>query len=50
MNFDGYKDFGGIRTATKVEVRRDAQTISAIEITEFTGLEKVDAAGFAEPK
>jgi hypothetical protein len=48
--FSDYKDFGGIKHATKVEVKRDGTTLLKQEITDFKVLDKVDADTFAEPK
>lgn len=48
--FADYKDFGGIKKATKLESKRDGERFVEAEITEFKVLEKADAATFAEPK
>jgi hypothetical protein len=48
--FADYKDFGGIKKATKVEVKRDGEKFQNIDITEFKVLDKVDPQAFAEPK
>jgi hypothetical protein len=48
--FGGYKEFGGIKKATKVESKRDGQKFLSQEITDFKPVEKVDAKTFAEPK
>ena len=45
-----YKDFGGIKKATKVEMKRDGEAFQNWEITEFKVLDKVDAETFTEPK
>jgi hypothetical protein len=45
-----YKDFGGIKKATKVESTRDGQKFLAQQITEFKALDKVDPKTFAEPE
>jgi hypothetical protein len=45
-----YKDFGGIKKATKVVVKRDGEPFQSWEVTEFKVLDKVDDAKFAEPK
>jgi hypothetical protein len=47
--YKDYKDFDGIKKATKVESKRDGEDFSKSEITEFKVLEKVDAQTFAEP-
>jgi len=48
--FADYKDFGGIKKATKVEAKRDGQKFLDQEITEFKALDKVDPNTFAEPQ
>jgi hypothetical protein len=48
--FANYKDFGGIKKATKIVSTRDGEKFLDSEITDFTVLEKVDAKLFAEPK
>jgi hypothetical protein len=44
-----YKDFGGIKKATKVEVKRDGEKFQSWEVTEFKVLDKVEADTFKEP-
>ena len=46
----GYNDFGGIKKATKVEIKRDGQKFIDQELIEFKVLDKVDPALFTEPK
>jgi len=46
----GYKDFAGIKKATKIENKRDGQKFMKLEITEFKVLDKVDPKTFAEPE
>jgi hypothetical protein len=48
--FADYKDFDGIKKATKVEVKRDGEKFQSMEVTEFKVLEKVDPETFTEPK
>ena len=48
--FGGYKDFGGIKKATKVVSKRDGEKFLSQEVTEFKVLDKVDPKTFAEPK
>jgi hypothetical protein len=48
--FSDYKDFGGIKKATKVASTRDGEKFIEQEITEFKPLDKVDPKTFAEPK
>lgn len=48
--FDGYKDFGGVKKATKLVSKRDGEPFMKLEVTEFKLLDKVPADAFAEPK
>jgi hypothetical protein len=48
--FSGWKEFGGIKKATKMESKRDGEKFSTQEITEFKTLSKVDEKTFAEPE
>jgi hypothetical protein len=48
--FSNYKDFDGIRRASKVESKRDGDRFVDVEITEYKKLDKVPADTFAEPK
>jgi hypothetical protein len=45
-----YKEMGGIKKATKVEVKRDGEPFQNTEITEFKVMDKVDPDSFSEPK
>jgi hypothetical protein len=45
-----YKDFGGIKKATKIEVKRDGEPFQTMEVTEFKVLDSVKPETFAEPK
>ncbi len=45
-----YKDFGGIKKATRIQTKRDGEKNQDIEVTEFKVLDKVDPDAFAEPK
>ena len=47
--FGNYKDFDGIKKATKIESRRDGEKFVQYEISEFKALEKTDAGAFKEP-
>jgi hypothetical protein len=47
--FSDYKDFDGIKQATKIELKRDGESFLKQEITEFKVLEKVDPKAFSEP-
>jgi hypothetical protein len=44
-----YKDFGGIKKATKLEAGRDGKTFMKAEVSGFKVLDKVDAKTFAAP-
>jgi len=48
--YKDYKDFDGIKKATKAESKRDGQDFVKSEVTEFTVLGKVDAKTFSEPE
>jgi hypothetical protein len=48
--FSDYKDFGGIKKATKIEIKRDGERFQSLEVTDFKVLEKVDSDTFTEPK
>ncbi|MGO9464215.1 MAG: hypothetical protein ACLQIB_13010 [Isosphaeraceae bacterium] len=48
--FSDYKDFGGIKKATKIQAKRDGEKFQDLEVTEFKVLDKVDPETFAEPK
>ena len=47
--YKDYKDFDGIKKATKVESKRDGEDFMKAEISEFKVLDKVDANAFSEP-
>jgi hypothetical protein len=48
--YTDYKDYGGIKKATKITSTRDGEKFVASEITEFTVLDKVPDGTFDEPK
>jgi hypothetical protein len=48
--YSDYKDFGGIKKATKVQAKRDGEKFQDMEITEFKVLDKVEPDTFSEPK
>jgi hypothetical protein len=48
--FANYRDFGGIKKATKLEAKRDGENFLSVEITEFRVLDKVDPKTFTEPE
>ena len=45
-----FKDFQGIKKATKVEAKRDGEKFQVQEVTDFKILDSVDPKIFAEPK
>src|SRR5581483_10963718 len=45
-----YKDFGGIKKATKTEIKRDGEKFMSQEVTDFKVLDKVAPETFSEPK
>ncbi len=48
--YGDYKDFDGIKKATKIEVKRDGETFQKMEHSDFKVLDKVDSEVFTEPK
>ena len=48
--YENYKDFGGIKRATKSVSKRDGEPFIDAEVVDFKTLDKVDADTFAEPK
>jgi hypothetical protein len=48
--FANYKDFDGIKKATKLESKRDGEKFITAELTEFKVLDKVEPDTFAQPK
>ena len=50
MTFANYKDFDGVKKATKVEMKRNGEAFQNFEVTEFKVLDKVEADTFTEPK
>lgn len=48
--YGGYKDFGGIKKATKVEAKRDGERFIEQEVTEFKALQGAAPKTFAEPE
>ncbi len=49
-NYSNYKDFDGIKKATKVESKRDGEKFVDVEVSEFKVLDKVDGETFSQPK
>lgn len=47
--YANYKDFAGIKKATKIENKRDGEKFVSYEITDFQVLKSVDASTFKEP-
>ena len=45
-----YKDFDGVKRATKIESKRDGESFIKQAITDFKVLDKVDPKTFAEPE
>jgi hypothetical protein len=50
FSYGDYKEFDGIKKATKIEVKRDGETFTKMEVTEFKALDKVGPETFSEPK
>jgi hypothetical protein len=48
--FADYKEFGGIKKATKLVSKRDGEKFRDEEITEFKILDKVDSKTFSQPE
>jgi hypothetical protein len=48
--FSNYKEFNGIKKATKIESKRDGEKFQELELTEFKVLDKADPKTFEEPK
>jgi hypothetical protein len=48
--YSDYKDFDGVKKATKVVAKRDGEKFVDEEITEFKIMEKIEADTFSEPK
>ena len=48
--FSDYKDFDGIKKATKVSSKRNGEKSADLEISEFKVLDNVDPETFARPK
>jgi hypothetical protein len=48
--FASYKDFDGIKKATKLEAKRDGDRFIVQDVVEFKALDKVDDGTFGEPK
>jgi len=48
--YSNYKDFNGIKKATKIESKREGEKFRDEELTEFKVLDTVDPKTFAEPE
>jgi len=48
--YSNYKDFDGIKKATKISSKRDGEKLLDAEITDFKVLDKVAAETFSQPK
>ena len=46
----GYKDFGGIQKATKIEVKRNGEKFLDQDLSDFKTLDKIEPGTFDEPK
>lgn len=44
-----YKDFGGIKRATKVDIKRDGEKFVESELSDFENKDMIDPAEFAKP-
>jgi len=49
-SYSDYKDFGGIKKATKISSKRDGEKFQDMEVTDFKVLDKVESDTFSEPK
>ena len=50
MTYENYKEFDGIKRATKVEAKRDGEKFISSELVEFKVLDKVEPDTFSQPK
>jgi hypothetical protein len=50
QTYENYKEFGGIKKATKLEAKRDGESFLVSEITEFKILDHVDPKTFSAPE
>ena len=48
--FSAYKDFGGVKKATKSESTRDGNPFIKVEMTDYKVIDKPEAGSFDEPK
>ena len=47
--YHDYKDFGGIKKATRIEMKRDGDDFIKTEVSDFKVLDKADPKAFTEP-
>jgi hypothetical protein len=50
MTFEDYREFGGIKVATKSSIKKDGERFIEVEGMEFKTIDDVDPGTFAEPK
>jgi hypothetical protein len=48
--YENYKEFDGVKKATKIESKRDGEKFVTIELQEFKVLDKVEPETFSQPK
>jgi hypothetical protein len=48
--YSDYKDFDGIKRATKLELKRDGEKFLSSELVEFKLIDKVEPDTFTQPK
>ena len=48
--YSNYKDFGGVKKATKIEVKHDGQKLVEAEVTEFKVTDGAEAGAFDKPE
>jgi hypothetical protein len=49
-HYSDYRDFDGLKKATKVQSKRDGQDFLKSEVTEFKVVDKLDPKTFDEPE
>lgn len=47
--YSDYKDFGGVKKATKSDTKRDGEKFVSATVTDFKVLEKLDSDTFKKP-
>ena len=48
--YSDYKDFGGVKKATKIEAKHDGQKLIQAEVTEFKVIEAAEPGAFDKPE